>query len=113
MFAGFETCGATLPKIIWRIATTKGCQQQLQRELDTLSRTDALKGLLKYDQLLELPYLSACISEGIRMDPITGISLSRRVPAEGVQMNGYHLPGGVSDGLPSTSLPANLECETD
>ena len=95
MFADFETCGATVPKIIWRIATTPGCQEKLQAELKAAKPGGKLNGLLTYDELSQLPYLAACISEGLRMDPITGISLSRKVPAGGVEMGGHHLPGGV------------------
>ncbi|KAJ9612035.1 hypothetical protein H2200_003630 [Cladophialophora chaetospira] len=113
VFAGFETCGATIPKIIWRIATTRDFQKRLQTELDTLSKTDTLKGLLTYDQLLELPYLSACISEGMRMDPITGIALSRRVPPEGVRMNGYDLPGGTEIGITPRVISYNEDLVED
>ena len=51
---------------------------------------------MSYDQLKELPYLSACISEGFRMDPVTGLILSREVPTGGVEMSGYYIPAGVS-----------------
>jgi cytochrome P450 len=96
LFAGFETCASTIPKIMWRIVTNEGCQRRLQQELDTLEDGDLAKGLLSYDRLQELPYLSACISEGMRMDPVTGTNLSRTVPSAGVRLNGYDLPSGVS-----------------
>lgn len=97
VFAGFETCGATLPKMIYYIATTSGCQERLQQELSQIERASSEPdGLLTYDELQQLPYLSACIKETFRINPITGIALSRRVPKGGHKMNGYYLPEGVS-----------------
>ncbi|KAL9112102.1 MAG: hypothetical protein Q9227_003479 [Pyrenula ochraceoflavens] len=99
VFAGFETCGATMPKIIWRIVGKEGCQARLQNELDAAKQQGRLPGLLNYDDLRQLPYLSACISEGFRMDPVTGLILSRQVPAGGVQLNGHHIPAGTEIGI--------------
>lgn len=96
VFAGFETCGATLPKIMHYIASTPGCQNRLRKELEAAKQPSGLDGLSTYDDLLQIPYLAACIHEGFRIDPITGISLSRKVPADGVSLNGFNLPGGVS-----------------
>jgi cytochrome P450 len=107
IFAGFETCAATIPKIMWRIITNDGCQQRLQEELDTLEVGNLAKGLLSYDRLQELPYLSACINEGMRMDPVTGTNLPRQVPAAGVRLNGYDLPSGVSQPRAIVQIPTD------
>lgn len=44
---------------------------------------------------LELPYLQACIREGLRwLSPIAGM-LPKKTPPEGVTIEGYFVPGGV------------------
>lgn len=59
----------------------------------------AKDGSVAYDDLVRLPYLNAIINEGYRIDPITGIALSRTVPSGGVRLNGFDLPEGVSSWL--------------
>ena len=45
---------------------------------------------------LRLPYLQACIKEGMRwLAPIAGM-LPKMTPPEGDTINGYFVPGGVS-----------------
>lgn len=45
---------------------------------------------------LELPYLQACIREGLRwLPPIAGM-LPKKTPPEGDTIEGYFVPGGTS-----------------
>jgi cytochrome P450 len=44
-----------------------------------------------------MPYLQACIYEALRMHPAVGMSLPRVVPADGFEIEGVFLPGGVSN----------------
>lgn len=48
------------------------------------------------DELARLPYLNACIEEGLRIYPPTPASLPRRVPQEGAFIAGKWIPGDVS-----------------
>jgi cytochrome P450 len=82
--------------MLYHISTTPGCQDRLRRELATVKRPSGLDGLATYDELAQLPYLNACIHESYRINPITGLSLSRKVPEGGVTMNGFDIPAGVS-----------------
>lgn len=44
----------------------------------------------------ELPYLQACIKEGLRwLPPIAGM-LPKKTPPQGDTINGYFVPGGVT-----------------
>jgi hypothetical protein len=96
--------------MIFRIASTEGCQQRLRSELQTLSLstpTTSVDGLAPFDELVKLPYLNACINEGYRTDPIIGISLSRRVPPGGATLCGFDIPEGVSPSFRCPSRPVN------
>lgn len=44
----------------------------------------------------ELPYLQACIKEGIRWHPPIAGMLTKKTPPEGDTINGYFVPGGVT-----------------
>lgn len=69
-------------------------------ELDTAMANGTIP--TGYDQVipntsaLNLPYLQACIKEGMRwLSPIAGM-LPKQTPPEGDTINGYFVPGGVS-----------------
>lgn len=46
-----------------------------------------------------LPYLQACIREGLRIFPPITALRERVTPPEGDVINGHHIPGGVNVGL--------------
>lgn len=73
----------------------------MRTELEAIVKAQAkdssvVAGLVAFDELVKLPYLNACINEGYRIDPITGIALSRTVPSGGARLNGFDIPEGVS-----------------
>ena len=45
----------------------------------------------------ELPYLTACIEENLRMFPPAPIGFLRTIQNGGDVIDGHHIPGGVSD----------------
>lgn len=47
-----------------------------------------------------MPYLQACIKEGLRMHPATGLPLARVVPNGGTTICGRYFPEGVSQRNP-------------
>ncbi len=99
IYAGLETCGNILPTIAYRIAKTPRCQAQLHKELDEARKSGDLSDPPLYDETQQLPYLMACMSEGIRMHPILGTTLARKVPEGGVEISGKYIPAGVSETL--------------
>jgi cytochrome P450 len=46
--------------------------------------------------LEKLPFLNAVVREGLRMYPPTGGPFGRLCPPQGINIGGYHIPGGVS-----------------
>jgi cytochrome P450 len=76
--------------------------RKLQDEIDTVVATNPK---YSYKQLPNaaiktMPYLQACILEGLRVYPPVFSQLRERVaPPEGVVLNGYAIPGGTYVGL--------------
>jgi cytochrome P450 len=46
--------------------------------------------------LINLPFMNACIEEGLRIFPPVPIGLLRTVPEGGSDIDGHVVPGGVS-----------------
>lgn len=68
---------------------------QLRSELNEADAVGKLSSPIKYNEAQALPYLQACIKEGLRMHPATGLPLARVVPPEGATVAGTFFPGGV------------------
>ena len=49
----------------------------------------------KYSEVQHLPYLEACVQEGLRMHPPFALPLERIVPPGGVEVLGHKLPDGT------------------
>jgi cytochrome P450 len=48
---------------------------------------------ITYSKASKLPYLSACIDEGMRLHFILGTGMPRSIPAKGATICGRHFPG--------------------
>jgi cytochrome P450 len=51
---------------------------------------------IRFEILKDLPYMSACINEAMRIFPPVPAGLLRTVPKNGDTIDGYFVPGGVS-----------------
>ena len=87
---------ATLLNII----TNPQVYSSLQREIDTAVSQGSVSEILQNDEAnSKLPYLEACIKEGLRVFPPITALRERMTPPEGDVINGFHIPGGVKIGL--------------
>ena len=78
----------TTPRVLWR----------LRAEIDEAVNSGSISNPIKDQEARALPYLQACIKEGLRMfPPVTGL-VSKMVPPEGDTINGVFLPGGTDIG---------------
>lgn len=75
--------------------------QRLYDEIKTVKRTqDPMESpLLAWSEVHDLPYLDACINEGVRLHPPFCLPLERVVPAEGVDICGHFFPKGTVVGM--------------
>ncbi|KAL4881002.1 cytochrome P450 [Aspergillus karnatakaensis] len=98
-FAGSETTALTLTGILYHTLRSPNAYQKLISEILTAHSQGLLSTPhISYNEATKLPYLFACIKEGIRMHPITGVSFPRHAPASGCEVAGHWIPGGTRIG---------------
>ncbi|KAF2739407.1 putative cytochrome P450 [Polyplosphaeria fusca] len=74
--AGSETTGHTMATITYHVLANPDVQEKVRKELQEAFTENERKEILSYKQLETLPYLNACISEGLRL----ATSVSGRLP---------------------------------
>ena len=55
-----------------------------------------LSSPVTFQEAQKLPFLQACIKEGLRIHPVTGLPLARVVPDGGATIAGQFFPANVS-----------------
>lgn len=92
--AGAETTGHTLSVTTFQLLADPPKAERLRKEL--LGIGDDLSLLLFYDDLQRLPYLSAVISEGLRMSSSATGRLPRVNPNAAMAYQSYVIPAGTA-----------------
>lgn len=87
---GTDTTSASLAHILWALAHNPQYQDKLRQELSKVGFPTDMTSLEA------VPRLKATVKEGIRWTGAAAAMLPRIVPAEGVTLEGFFLPGGVS-----------------
>jgi cytochrome P450 len=101
MIAGSDTTAISLRAIFYNLVRNPDKLAKLQAELDEIDgRRDATQraDLLSWNDVRELPYLSAVINESLRTHPAAGLPLERIVPPGGLQTDDTIIPGGTNIG---------------
>lgn len=98
-FAGSETTALTLSGILYHILRNPDVYTKLTDEIDTAVQSNQLSIPAPYNEASKLPYLTACIKEGIRMHPVTGVSFPRHAPPSGCEIGGHWIPGDARIGV--------------
>ena len=73
--------------------------EKLTAEIDTAVADGKLSIPVAYAEAIKLPYLKACINEGMRLHPSVGLTMPRFVPVGGATISGYHFPEGYRVGV--------------
>lgn len=79
----------------------------LRQEISTAAASSLLSHPVQNFEALQLPYLQACIKEGLRIFPPVTALRERLVPADGDTICGLSVPGGVNIGLNTKGLLRN------
>lgn len=73
--------------------------EKLTAEIDTAVADGTLSIPVAYTEAAKLPYLKACINEGMRLHPSVGLTMPRSVPAGGATISGHYFPAGYRIGM--------------
>lgn len=72
---------------------------KLTTEIDAATADGTLSTPVAYVEAIKLPYLKACINEGMRLHPSVGLTMPRLVPAGGATISGFHFAEGYRVGI--------------
>ncbi|KAF7956946.1 hypothetical protein EAE96_004270 [Botrytis aclada] len=101
--AGTDTTAHTLTFLVYNILRHSKLQKQLEDEVETLGddfESKDVEGLL---------LLNATIDEGLRLWGAVSGGLPRMVPKEGVELDGYFLPGSITVSTQSFTIHRDPE----
>ncbi|KXT14609.1 hypothetical protein AC579_3660 [Pseudocercospora musae] len=102
IIAGSDTTAISLSSVLWRLAANAETRMKLRHELDTAIQEGKMtKDRITFKESQNLPYLQACIKEGLRLCSATGLPLWREVPAGsgGMEIMGRYFPEGSEVGI--------------
>lgn len=94
--AGSDSTASALRMTLHFITTTPSVQAKLLSEFHSASAAGLItRPVIRDAEARKLPYLQACIKEGLRMyPPVTGL-LAKAVPPEGATIDGKFVKGGT------------------
>lgn len=92
--AGAETTAIALTNIMELLIRHPEKLATLRDELSTVLYEDDV--VAPYDSVKDLPYLKACLDEGLRLSPPVSSGLPRRTPPEGASIMGEWIAGNTS-----------------
>lgn len=96
VLAGADTTAIVQKAITYNILSHPDVYKKLRAELDAAN----LSFPPQYEETKDLPYLNACIIEGMRMHPVLGGIPERYVPAGGLTLpDGRVIPAGTKVGI--------------
>ncbi len=102
--AGSDTTATSMRATLLAIISNPCVYSKLQREIDNAASSGAISSPIKDAEARKLPFLQACIMEGLRCFPPTDQLRERVTPPEGDKFKEYFIPGGVFIGLNAWGL---------
>jgi cytochrome P450 len=92
--AGSDSTSGALRAIFYFLMKHPEKMSKLIRDIDDAFEDGTLTHPVQYNQAMKVPYLKAVIQESLRLFPPFGVPMPRYAPAAGLQISGYHIPGG-------------------
>ncbi|KAL2839393.1 cytochrome P450 [Aspergillus pseudoustus] len=98
--AGSDSTSISLTAILYNLCKHQNVYQKLREEVE-LAETEGRLSVpeITFHEAQALPYLQACIKEGLRLYPATGLPLARVVPKGGATLCGKYFPEGEIVGI--------------
>ena len=95
VIAGSDSVGSLMRTTMFNLLVYP---HTLAKLYDELRSANLSRPFPKYSEVRSLPYLDACVQEGIRMHPPFALPFERVVPEGGVTVLGHYLPAGTAVG---------------
>ncbi|KAL8949399.1 MAG: hypothetical protein Q9222_004482, partial [Ikaeria aurantiellina] len=99
LFAGADTTSIAVNSILYHLMRSPAAYEKLTLEVDDALANGHMSVPMAYSEATKLPYLRACINEGMRLHPSVGLTMPRLVPPGGATISGFHFPEGYRIGL--------------
>ncbi|KAL1856139.1 hypothetical protein Plec18170_004008 [Paecilomyces lecythidis] len=94
--AGADTTGTGLGSTFRFLVSNRDKMKRAAAEIEAAEKAGKLSTPAKYEEVRQhLPYIVACIKEGLRLNPPATNLLGRVTPNEGTVIDGYYIPAGL------------------
>ncbi|EKG18598.1 Cytochrome P450 [Macrophomina phaseolina MS6] len=94
--AGADTTAIGMRSVLGHVLLHPKSYRRIQREIDEAYSAHLAENEpqqeIPYTVLEKLPYLQACVKEGLRLHPSILWQLPRRTPPEGITIRGHYIP---------------------
>ncbi|KAL4987378.1 cytochrome P450 [Aspergillus falconensis] len=93
--AGSDTTAILLSALFYNLLKNPSSLDTLRTEIDAAEKNGGLSSVVTWKETRDLPYLDACVKEAARLHPPISLPLERVIPASGIEIGGFKIPGGT------------------
>lgn len=108
--AGSDTTATAMTNLLYLLMKDKRVLDKLRKELDGALPSGVV--IPPYEDVKDLPYLKACVEEGLRMRPPLSLGLPRKTVAA-TNIAGHLIQPGVTVSVPTWSIHHNEQLFPD
>ncbi|KAF5010516.1 hypothetical protein FDECE_3333 [Fusarium decemcellulare] len=98
--AGADTTSVAIKAVLGPLLKDPARYQRLRAEIDdamkAFSASETDMKVFTYNDIKDLPFLSACVKEGSRVHPSIIYQLPRKAPLEGINIEGYYISSSAT-----------------
>ncbi|KAG4425991.1 hypothetical protein IFR04_000935 [Cadophora malorum] len=99
LMAGIDTTSIAITSILYHLMQNQNAYRRLTAEIDEAVKNGTVSIPISYADSLKLPYLKACINEGMRLHPSIALTMPREVAEGGAAISGIFFPEGYRIGI--------------
>ncbi|CAG8396419.1 unnamed protein product [Penicillium salamii] len=99
IIAGADTTSILASAAVYYLLKNPSSLAKLREEIREAAAQGRLSRYATWKESRELPYLDACVKEATRLHPPFALPFERIVPKEGMEVDGYFIPGGTRVGI--------------
>lgn len=107
LFAGSDTTATSIRALLLHVISNPLVYSRLSREIRQANKEGTISSPMREAEIPNLPYLQACIKEGLRVFPPITALRERTVPEGGDTLAGHFVPAGTRIGLNLPGLLTN------